>query len=193
MMQISVLSIWDTSNIIQMNCNDLLIGIRRYLCTKFEKKMSQTKQFLQLEALWWVFTIVVLLGVLFPMLLDFKDYPFWWQNGLFVVLFITFTRYIFLLKHTFLGKAFWVKLVFLCLVVPLVFFIAQEVNLFQGYLDEKGLDPLLEHLSAEKTKSLVKYIHSEMILFGVGAIVAAVVLALRFVLSIWRQWNKGTV
>ena len=63
----------------------------------------------RLEIIWWIFTLILAAGILYPILREVDDYPFLVINIIFVIVFVTFTRYIFLLKHTFLAKQQLIK------------------------------------------------------------------------------------
>ena len=69
----------------------------------------------------------------------------------------------------------------------------EGVYLIQTYLDEKGLGSFLSHLSLPEQDSLGFYIRNVMLFFGAGSIIAAIVLPLRLVVSIWLGRNRGTV
>jgi hypothetical protein len=57
-------------------------------------------------------------------------------------------------------------------------------------MDEKSLDPVLNHLTNEEQWSLEKYIRSEIMLFGIGSIVISMAFAGRMLVSVWRQYNS---
>jgi hypothetical protein len=85
-----------------------------------------------------------------------------------------------------------VVVVFLC--IPIVFFAIQELNLFQTFLDENGVEALVgADIPLEKRNSLSKYIHSEMLLFAVGTIISGILLPFRLLLSVWRGRNTGGI
>ncbi|RMG81163.1 MAG: hypothetical protein D6714_13420, partial [Bacteroidetes bacterium] len=79
---------------------------------------------LRLELFGWVITAVLVLGALFPIYRMLEtNYPFWWTNALCIVVFVTFIRYIFLLKHTFLAQGEPLKIVLFFLCIPLAFYL----------------------------------------------------------------------
>jgi len=121
-----------------------------------------------------------------------ETYPFFWTNVIFLVVFVTLARYIFLLPYTFLAnRQRWkVILVFLC--IPLVFLLVQEINRFQVYLDNYGLEALLGQPGMNPEDSLISYTYSEMLLFGVGSVISGVIFPFRLLLSVWRRRNRGT-
>jgi hypothetical protein len=58
----------------------------------------------RLELIWWTFTILAVVAVLLPIRLQTQGYPFYLANAIYVVIFITFSRYAFFLKHTFIAR-----------------------------------------------------------------------------------------
>lgn len=152
--------------------------------------MEQTRPLLlRLEFIWLAITAIVAAVLLIPILYRLPDYQFLWTNVAFIVVMITFTRYIFLLRFTFLAKWRIVKvaLIFICL--WLAFLLVQEINGFQTYLDENGIEAVVGSLPRDDQQGMMSYIRSEMLLFGVGAVISCAVLPLRLVVSIWRRWN----
>ena len=147
----------------------------------------------RLELIWWFFTLILAAGVLYPILREVNDYPFLMINTLFVIVFVTFTRYIFLLKHTFLAKQQRLKTGIILISVPIIFMLVNEINLFQTFLDENGFGGLVGDLPFGRRESFAKFIRAEMLFFGVGSVISAIVLPIRLVISVWRTRNKGTV
>ena len=146
-----------------------------------------------LEIFWWLATFFLSLLVLFPIYQKTNRYPFTVINIIFVVVFITLFRYIFLLKYTWIAKRQYIKLILIFLSIPLVFNMINNVNFFTTQLDEFSTEAFLGHLAPEVRKNMETYIRSEMILFGVGSIVTSLIFPFRLVISIWRQRNRGTV
>lgn len=146
-----------------------------------------------LEILFWIFTAVVVAAVLLPVVIAVEGYPFLFTNVAYIVTAITITRYLFLLPHTFLARrqALKVTAVFLC--IPLLFYLVQELNHFQVFIDEEGLDALVGSLPYQRRNNMVDYIRSEMLLFGTASIVSAVAFPFRLLASVWRTRNRGTV
>lgn len=156
--------------------------------------MSDTRKMtFQLELVWWTFTFLLAAGVLYPILSNTNNYPFTFSNVLFIATFITLTRHIFLLKYTYLAHANRIKIIIILSTAPFVFYLVTELNYFQTFIDENSIDFFLGHLNEPLHTQLESYIHTEMILFGVGAVIAAVVLPLRLVVSLWRWKNTGEV
>lgn len=152
--------------------------------------MTRTRPLLfRLEFIWLLITALVAVLLLAPILYSLPDYQFLWPNLAFIVIMITFTRYIFQLRYTFLAnwRILKVALIFIC--IWLTFFLVQEINLFQTYLDENGIEAVVGSLPRSSQGAMMSYIRSEMLLFGVGAVIGCMVLPIRLVVSVWRRWN----
>ena len=147
----------------------------------------------RLEIIWWIFTIILAMGVTYPVISKVENYPFLVINIIFISVFVTFTRYIFLLKHTFLAKQQLLKTGIVLISVPIIFMLINQINLFQTFLDENGIDGLVGDLPFGKRENIAKFIRAEMLFFGVGSVISAIVLTIRLVVSVWRLKNRGTV
>lgn len=154
------------------------------------KCMSRTTL---LELVFWIFTALAALVVMLPIITEVEGYPFWFINIIYIVTAITATRYIFLLQHTFLARRqpLKVALVFLC--IPFVFYLIQELNHFQTFIGEEGMDALVGSLPYRRRNNMADYIRSEMLFFSVGSIISSVILPFRLLSSYWRTRNRGTV
>lgn len=157
---------------------------------------EQKKLSIILEAVFLLITAVVIVGFLRPIVANYTNFPFLWRNVLAIIVFITYTRYLFLWKHTLFAKSNVVRGLIMVTSIPLVFFLVQNLNLFQSYLDDFGYDTFMEllkePLSDERRFSLLKYIRSQYVFFSIGAIIASVVLPIRMIISFYRTKNdKG--
>jgi hypothetical protein len=161
--------------------------------------MNQQKQsILYLEIVWWIITGIVVYFVMNPIWSVLGSFEYQWINIFFIVILITYTRHIFLLKYTFLAFSptrFRIGMVFVS--IPLVFFTIQMVFGFQTYLDNGGNGALFENLNASMSQTekgnLLSYIHTEMSFFGIGSAIAALLLPLRMTLSVWRENKNGSI
>ncbi|MEM7102013.1 MAG: hypothetical protein AAF502_02705 [Bacteroidota bacterium] len=160
---------------------------------------NTTKLKIILEIIWWIVTCFVAALILFPILKTFDHYPFLNINIVFIIVFITWARYIFLLKHTFLAKMIWLKAILIAASIPLVFILVGGIHEFQVFLDEKGPEILFseeyvkEPLSGSKELRLYAFLRKETLFFGVGSVITAIIFPFRMLISIWRQINRGTV
>ncbi|MDX1685712.1 MAG: hypothetical protein R3275_10790 [Saprospiraceae bacterium] len=145
------------------------------------------------EVSWWAFTIIVVSAILLPILIKIPDYPFLVGNILFIVVFLTFYRWIFLLKYSWFAKNKWIKLIIMFLALPVIIVLLEYFTDFQRYVDDYGLQNFMSHLSYKEYRPLAAFIRFEMIFFGVGSIIATIMLAFRMIISIWRYRNRGKV
>lgn len=148
---------------------------------------------LRMELVWWLFTAVIVIAVLFPIIKDVDDYPFLFTNIIFITVFITFARYIFLLKHTFLANRQTLKVIIFFLCLPLFAYLVNELTSVRTFLDEQGIDTLVNNLAYENHWGFANYVKTEMYFFGAASLVVTALLPLRLLLSVWRNRNRGTV
>ena len=152
------------------------------------------KSLLKIEALWWVITAVIVALLMAPIFTNLgMHYPFYAANIAFIVIFITFTRYIFLLRYTFFSHITWIKAVLVFLPIPIFFYFMDSLYDFQRFLDEEGLISLMGSLALDSQYSLAKYIRYQKLFFGTGAMITIVMLPIRMIVSVWRVRNRGTV
>lgn len=159
-----------------------------YLCG-----MKQTGLAISLELIFWIATAIIAAAVLYPILSVTNDYRFLVPNIVFIVILVTCTRYIFLLKHTWLAKLQVVKTAIIFGSIWGLFLVIEQINKFQTFLDEEGPEALVPNLSGPELNSIVAYIKSEVIFFGVGSVIAILVLCGRLLQSIWNYRNRGLV
>ena len=156
-------------------------------------KNNKTKLQTRLELTWWIITIIAVIAVLFPIYKTKTDYPFYWSNILFIVSTITLSRYIFLLKHTFLAKRQWLKVLVAVACIPLFLYLMKELNFFQKIAGNIGLEEMFSHLSLGGQTTMTTYVRTEMLFFGTASVITAGLMALRMIISFWRTHNRGTV
>jgi len=154
---------------------------------------TQQKLRSQLEIVWWIFTLLLAIAILTPIWLNAQHFPFYLINIAFIICFVTLTRYLFLLQHTFLARKQLLKTALLFILIPMVFYLVSGLHSFQTYIDEEGWEPLLSNLSTLRMQQFANYIRSELIFFGVGSIIAAVLFLGRLILSIWRVHNTDKI
>jgi len=147
-----------------------------------------------LELVWWIATAVIVVLFLLPVFNYVgSKYSFYTPNIFFIVLFVTFTRYIFLLKHTFLAKNKILKLILIFLPIPLFFYSIDALFNFQDFVDKGEHINMFSHLVPDTAMNISKYIKYQFIFFGTGSIIVIFLLPVRMIISIWRKINKGTI
>ncbi|MBK8491134.1 MAG: hypothetical protein IPL49_09655 [Saprospirales bacterium] len=155
-----------------------------------EKKLQIA---LRLEFIWLLFTLLVFASLAAPIYVKFSAFPFYWTNFLFVWVFITASRYIFLLPTTFLARKQVLKIFFFFASIPSVFYLIGEIHGFQTFLDEEGIQTLMPGLSLTDISQFGGYVKAEILFFGVGSVIAVIIFAFRMLLSVWRLHNRGTI
>ena len=148
----------------------------------------------KMEAIWWLVTAVILALVMAPIFFNIgANYPFYIPNILFIVVFVTFTRYIFLLKYSLFSHTTWIKAVLVFLPIPIFLYFIDAMYDFQRFLDEEGMISVMGSLSADTQYQLAKYVQYENLFFGTGAILTCILFPMRMIVSMWRVRNRGTV
>ena len=148
----------------------------------------------QVEILSWLITFLLVVLILLPVYQGYGNkYPFYTFNILFIILFITLSRYIFLLRHAPFSHNKWVKGILFFACIPLLLFMTEGLYDFQRFLDEIGLQELSENPISASASNIAKYTRYQYIFFASGTLITLVLFPLRMVISVWRQYKKGTV
>ena len=147
---------------------------------------------LLLEGIWWLITAIIVSLVMYPIWSNFPEFKFNVVNIVNITAFVTFTRYIFLLKYTFIAKMEKVKIGFVLFTLMIVIAITTQIQSFNVWIDGGDPDVLLSSVGKSSAReSLLNYIKSEFLFFVIAAIVAAIVLAGRLMVSVWSVRNRG--
>jgi FlaA1/EpsC-like NDP-sugar epimerase len=154
---------------------------------------QQTRLKIWIELIWWFITALIVTAVLYIPQNSLNEWPFIWWNALFVVVLITLSRYIFLLKYTFLGKQQELKIALMLLCFPLIFTLINGLNAFMRFIEDRTWEPLTGHLPFEERLATESYIWSEMLFFGVGSIIVAPIFMVRMIASVWLYRNRGVI
>lgn len=154
----------------------------------------RTAAYLRVEITWWAFTTLLAIAVLLPIFTTIHSlYPFYFINTVYIVCFITLTRFTFLLHQTFLARQQALKIIIFFLCLPLAFYLIEQLTNFQTFLDEEGWDTVVGNLAYKKRNGMISYMRNQMLLFGVGSIIITVIFPFRLLISVWRTRNRGTV
>ncbi len=145
------------------------------------------------EIIWWIMTAIVAVLVMLPIYTTTPDFPFKAVNIAYIFIAITFTRYIFLLRHTPFAWSIPFKIIIPCTALIVIVLLGDGLMELQNMLDEDGFLTFLSHLDGDTAKSMYHYIRSEYFFFGVASLICAVILPIRMIVSIWRQKNRGTI
>ncbi len=154
---------------------------------------ANTRTRILLELLWWALTVVIVIGVMYPIVSKTNYHPAPWRNVAYIVAAITFTRYLFMLSSTLIARrqAYKVAAMFICMPLVPVFWV--WLAEFQGYIDDRNIEDLLPDILPENHAAMLSYLRNEMTFFCAAAIMSAVALPIRLILSLFRTHNYGTV
>lgn len=142
-----------------------------------------------IELIWFILTGVVVCLVILPIRLEIYGFPFERANIYFIIVFITFLRWILLLQSTPFHKIQLFKVVLGMGAIWIMLYSIRQFGLFQNFLDEKGIQTITAHLTESRQLALAKYIPSEFIFFAVGSIMVSLMMPFRMLISVWRTYN----
>ena len=148
---------------------------------------------LAIEGISFLMTIVVVVTVMYPIWTQFPEYKFNGTNIVYIVAFLTFTRYTFLLRYSFLATQQNVKIGFILFTLIIILGLVTQIQDFNVWIDAGDPERLMPLVPQSKRDGLLSYIKSEFLFFAVGAVVASVFLAGRLMQSVWRMRNKEGV
>jgi len=161
------------------------------LLQKGGKLPGMTKKIILLEALWLMCFIILATIVLTPIYVHAKNFPFYLDNILFLLVFLTFARMIFFVSSSILAMHPGIKLFFVAIALPVTFILINRFNNFRIYIDDYGTSRIFGHLDDSLQVPLDVYLKNEMTLFGVGAIVTSIIFPIFLIISIWLFKNRG--
>jgi len=147
---------------------------------------------LKYDIIWMAFAAIVAYMLIYPIDRVIYQYPFRLENMMFIFAFIVLLRYLFFLSQTILSKNIILKILFAVGSIPLFLFLMNKMSLFRGFLGDTGLDQFMLHLSDSSQINMSRYIRTEVLVFGVGSMIATAFIPFLMLVSIWRQINKGT-
>lgn len=116
-------------------------------------------------------------------------YLFFIENAAAIIIFLSFSKYIFLLKYTPYARVKWIKFAAIFLCIPLMMYLIDSLYDFQRFLDEEGIASVLLHTGEMENYSFGKFIRYQCIFFLTGAIVVTALLPIRMIVSFWRTYN----
>ncbi len=144
--------------------------------------------------IFWILTVIVLLLVLYPIHITLGDkYQFYTENIAFIIIAITFSRFIFLTKFHWFSHNTYFKIFWIFGVIPVFMYLIDSMWDFQEFLDIDGIQSIMSTVNQADQLGLAKYIRAEMTLFWVGAMISTIALPMRMINSIWRLRNRGKV
>jgi hypothetical protein len=152
---------------------------------------ATTTQKIKLELLWWVLTALAVTLIMAPIYFNIDDYRFWDLSVMYIVIFMTTARYIFLWPTTLLARQQLVKIGIILVVIPIIFMLIQELNRYQAIIDNSEPETIVGLMPLGPMNAMMQYTRAVMLLFGVGSIISLIILPFRMMVSVWRQRNLG--
>lgn len=141
-----------------------------------------------------ILSLVFILGIVALFLLPIYNvtgdkYFFFVENAVAILVFLSFSKYIFLLKYSPFARVKWIKFsaVFLC--IPLMMYLIGSLYDFQKFVDEEGIASVLLHTGDMSNYQFGKFIRYQFVFFATGAIVVTALLPVRMIISFWRTYN----
>ena len=148
------------------------------------------RSFWKLELLAWVFSILFCILILGPVYIRTGlHYSFYIENTISILVFLTFTRLLFLLSFTPYARNKVFKFVFIFLPIPLIMYLVDNLYDFQRFLDEEGTIAFFKNAFELSDYNFGKFIKYQFLFFTTGAIVTTFLMPVRMIVSFWRIFN----
>lgn len=153
-----------------------------------------------MELVWWLITAITAFIITQSLWGYFKRYDFIYELILYIIVFITFARYVFFLKYTFLAYFQKMKFLLIFISLPLIFYMVQEFFEFRDFLERQN-GGLIEaelyfkdEISFQERYGILEYLSKMYTFFAVAAIITVIIAPFRLLKSYWRVHNNtGTV
>ena len=155
------------------------------------KTIIRTKTKILVLLLWTLLAALSVAAVLWPVYANNINYTFYFNNILFIIVFIFLIRYLFFIKYTFISGKIAVKILIIVLAIIFDIYAYSALNEFIDFYQENGKYFALEHLPVDKQYDIGDFIFKEYIFFGVAALVSGIIIPFRLLVSIWHVYNKG--
>lgn len=145
------------------------------------------------EIVWYLISAIATAIIIFPLFYFQIEYPFYWNNVLFVFGFFLLFRIIFLLKFTPYAWNLWAKTIISFSMIPLLFWGIISFAEFKDYLNEEGMQMIVDNVTPADQIPLSNYIRNEMVYFSISFIICALIVPFKLIWSIWKQINRNEV
>jgi hypothetical protein len=150
------------------------------------------RSFWKLELLVWMFTFLFCLLILGPIYLRTGlYYHFYIENCISILVFLTFSRLLFLFSFTPYARNKAFKFVFIFLPIPLIMYLVDNLYDFQRFLDEEGTIAFFKNFFELSDYNFGRFIKYQFLFFTTGAIVTTLLIPIRMIVSFWRLFNTA--
>lgn len=138
--------------------------------------------------LWLVITAVIVCLILLPIYnATGSEYGYYVPNTIYIIVAVTFTRYIFLLDYHWWAPQKTLKVILSFLVIPIGLYIVDTHYEFQRFLDEEGLGSILK---SGQSPGVMGYIKNQFMLFWAWAFLCCLAIPIKMIRSIWRDYKS---
>ncbi len=148
-------------------------------------------RFLIFEFLWLTITAIIALIIIFPIYQSLNlNYPFYFENILFVVVSSLCVKFIFFFEYSVLRNSIITKVILIFL-TPFVFIYL--IDLYFKYVsfgNDIGYQSLVTHLLNTDQMAMVTYIKRVAMFFSVSSLIGVLLMPFKMIRSIWRQVNN---
>lgn len=151
---------------------------------------------LMMEAAWLLLTGIIVWLLAQPYWRPFKQHDFVYQVMIFAVVFITYARYLFLLKYTFLSHFQVMKFLLIFLSIPLAFYLVQLFFDYQDFLERQneGMEEFgkyfQDYITLDQRYQILRDLTPLYNFLGISAIITVIIMPFRLLISFWRVYNK---
>lgn len=118
-----------------------------------------------------------------------NNYQFLIPNIFAIIVFVTFTRWIFLLKYSPFSRSNWFRLILIFLPIPLLMYQLDSLMEFTAYIDEHGSMGFFMDVLEESNYAFAKYIRYQFLFFSTASLITLILLPIRMMRSFWRTIN----
>jgi hypothetical protein len=149
-----------------------------------------------MEVVWWLITMIVVWMVTNPLWIQFVDNTYINKLILYIIVLITYTRYLFLLKYTFLAHFQVMKFILIFISLPFVFYLINGFFAYKDFLDKQNQGMIeynsffREGITSEEKYATLAYLSKTYSFFAISAVIVVVYSPFKLLVSYWRVYNK---
>ncbi|KXK39641.1 MAG: hypothetical protein J5I52_00635 [Saprospiraceae bacterium] len=144
----------------------------------------------QFELLSVLFAMVFSALFMLPIYLKSGDhYNFYISNTINIILFITLTRWIFMLRYSPFSRSKWIRFALVFIPIPLLMYQMDRFYEFRFFVDDIGVLSFFGNEQTIENFHFGRFIKYQYFFFSTGAMVTTVLLPVRMIISFWRTYN----
>jgi hypothetical protein len=143
------------------------------------------------ELIWWAITLMIAFAVVYPIYQKI-DYMFLKMNMFFVFLAITYFRWTVSIRNLPFLQPVWTRFALFALNVSLFVYLMGEEQKFLMRIDNFFVEDFgmaWKELSMVEAEKLMRYIYTEIVLFGTGALIMIFLFNARIIISAWQFYK----